>query len=374
MSTDQGIEFVKYFPSWVGLSNFEATPTVLGTNHLYRLDKVGADVRLVWSLIESLDEDGSEYSVDLLEDAPFEAFTDERYVYCGVVFHGRMERRDSSHPSDLWDAPFVDEKDDDALQETYRLIQRALRCYNDLVDAARTADADSHTLAHPCLHEPYQLGRFRSLRNLTEPTRRARLGDFVDSSMFHLKNGNWIRTALLVSETRSVFPADVRVQEVTQALLNRRRTAWANYLVDAVEYVLDGELGSAIIAANIALELGTKELVQALTSARAAAPRENKMRRLLQDVGFGSQLEALLPLLLDDFSVSEEVMHSVHQLHAARNDLLHWGMRSGNVATILGWIDAARQVCVTLEEHMIELGVEPALLQAPTDSRGHGHD
>jgi len=156
-------------------------------------------------------------------------------------------------------------------------------------------------------------------------------------------------------------PPNAYVDEVTQKLLHLRRVTWARYLLDAAQYVLDGEVGLAVTMANVAIELALKELLVTLLKSKAIKYREHHLRQLLEAASFNAQLEILVPLVMN-LQLPNDVISRCNELRAARNDLIHWGRGSSSINKVLSWVDAARYVCVLCEEILTEYGVEPSLI------------
>ncbi|MBM4400547.1 MAG: hypothetical protein FJ045_01200 [Crenarchaeota archaeon] len=213
-----------------------------------------------------------------------------------------------------------------------------------------------------CLHEVYQLADFRSLSSLIQPSKRLDLPDFVDSSFFRVKCGEWVPGNSLLYTSTGTGPPDSSVDGLTQQLLHSRRTTWARYLLDAAQYALDGETGLAVIMANVSIEFAFKELIEAILKDRGIKHNDEQLRKLLEAASFNAQLEILFPLLTNT-EIPKGVRARCNELRSARNNLLHWGRGSGSIDRVLSWVDAARDVCVRCEELMAEFGVEPSLLR-----------
>jgi hypothetical protein len=323
----------------------------------YDVPKLKAKIRPAWVRITELDNAGAfRFRVRFPQSAP--ARWSRSTFYQGLGVHGTFDADDLQTPDDL-----LLGKREEQVNQGYLLAQRCLRVYNELMDAFRVAYADAQTLAHPCIHEPYKLDSFRTLRGTIEPTRRTRLWDFVYSSMVLTSGNEWVPMELLVREFEIGDVLDPKVGEVTRKFLAARRTNWANYLLDAVEHALDAEIGLAIVLGNVAIEIAVKELLEAVCRARAIQAKAAQIRRLVEGVRFTDQLNLLVPLIGADLRLDPAVIDNVEQMRGARNDLLHWGKRSGEVAKALRWLDAAREVCVTLELVMNDLGVMPSILQ-----------
>lgn len=287
---------------------------------------------------------------------------DNNSFYSGLVIYGKVNvPAQLKVDSVLKDRHTYEKQDSNSIINAYLLIQACLNSYNDLLDAYRSAHADLWTISHMCLHETYQLTNFRSLSSLIQPSKRLTLPDFVDSSFYKVECGDWvIGDGLLYTSTGS-GPPDSSVDHLTQQLLHSRKTTWARYLLDAAQYVLDGETGLAVIMANVSIELAFKELIEAILKDRGIKHNDQHLRKLLEAASFSTQLEILFPLLTET-EVPKDVRMRCNELRSARNNLLHWGRGSGSIDKVLSWVDAARDVCVRCEELMAELGVEPSLI------------
>lgn len=374
--TECFVEFVRFFPYQTpridpGMTGMLLNVPSLGSSE-FEVKRGKAYLSRQWATIKDSRHRHKMYSPEFrivfqkdstrLEDLANPTKEDNSF-YNGLVICGKV-----SVPVQLQvdavleDRHIFNKQENQSIRSAYGLIQACLNSYNDLLDAYRSAHADLWTLSHMCLHETYQLADFRSLSSLIQPSKRLTLPDFVDSSFFRVKCGDWIvGNALLYTSTGS-GPPDSSVDQLTQQLLHSRKVTWARYLLDAAQYALDGETGLAVIMANVSIEIAFKELIDAILKNQGIKYKDEHLRKLLEAASFSAQLEILFPLLTDT-EIPRDVITRCNELRSARNNLLHWGRGSGSIDRILSLVDAARDVCVRCEELLVEFGVKPSLVR-----------
>lgn len=370
------VEFVRFFPYQVpqlqpGMTGLLLDAPSLGSSD-FEVKRSSAHLRLWWATIQNSKHRHKQHVPEFsiaLQDGWAESLSKAKVTfYNGIVIYGKVKFSQELQVDKVLEDrhTFSRTENQESVRNAYVLIQMCLSFYNDLMDAYRSAHADLWTPSHLCLHETWELVDFRSLSSLIQPTRRLTLPDFVDCSFFRLKCGDWIAGSSLLYTSTGTGPPDASVNELTQKLLHSRRVTWARYLLDAAQYVLDGETGLAVVMANVAIELALKELLEALLKSKGVKYKSHHLRQLLEAASFNAQLKILVPLSVN-LQVPDDVLSRCNELRAARNNLLHWGRGSGSINKVLSWVDAARDVCVRCEELLVEYGVEPSLVRHETE-------
>lgn len=369
-------EFIRYFPHLVpeidfGRGFIKNDLISLDFNE-YEVPRLKGKLRLQWVTIEDAGTIGSnecpEFEVRMSSESPdwekIQRETDRSFYY-GLGVHGIIEVPKELAVENILvlqkERKPLDEEGP-ALQTGFRLLHLCLRLYNEVIDAHRIARADDWTPDYRCIREPYELVSFRGMQNLIEPTRRGRLLDFADTSLVCTPDKKWVPAFCLITLTYGAGPPNPKVKELTQEFLKHRRTNWASYLLDSLEYTLDGELSLAVITANVAVELAFKELLELLLQEKRIQVNDKHVRDLLGEVSFNRQLRILLPLVADGACLPNEVVTRCNELRTARNNLIHWGGRSSDIRKVLSWVDAAREACVHFETWMAQIGKSPTVL------------
>jgi hypothetical protein len=324
--------------------------------------RTGATLKVLWADIRESETTGLAVTLKTNIETQLrrasKAASRPSELFSGVALYGRFDNLSAEYRTvieSLEQNSVVKstESYDERKKHALKLVEICLRSYNNLMDAYRLArlfGACEKLVIQPCIHDRIELTSAIGPWEMVHQTRRVRLSDFVQTCFIRPRGSRWIPAPELCFVAPGLRPPKAELQNLVQEFLEDRAYDWCLHLIDSVEFLLEGDLSRAVVAGNIAMEVAVKEAIRRFLYSQGVELKERDLRRFFEESSLSSQINVLLPMVAPGVLIDSNVLRECDGLRNARHAILHWGHRIENTEAVLRWLNAARELCLTLHE------------------------